>query len=191
MAVFLAVYAREFISVLYTKTYIEGAHVFQLFLAIALFRIVNHGVILTSVGQTRIVLWGTLGFLVVNLGLGLWWVRPLGMIGPPLATLVGTLLLTAFYVARSARYLDRRWSALVPGAMLLRSILVSGAAGLGAWGVRWFHLGDLWTLLLGGVIFAGLYLAIGIPSRWIRQGDLDLVRRWLTLRPVRSRKSRP
>jgi O-antigen/teichoic acid export membrane protein len=186
MAVYLACFAREFIELLYTPRYGDAAMVFQIYLMLTLFRNANPVVILTSVGLTRVAFYGTVVFLIANLFLNLLLVGPLGLAGPPIATVVAMGGLVSYYAIRAARHLRIRWQRMFPIWMTAKVIAVSAAAGLAALPVRGLGWNRISTLGAGVAVFGLVYLLIGSLTRVIRREDLALARRWMTLRAVRG-----
>ena len=181
-AVFLFLFAPEMITWLYTSDYIGAVPVFQLYLGLALFRNLNYPLILTSTGSTRVVLLGTVAFLVFNLALNLVLIGPMGQFGPPVATLIAMGLLSVYYVARVATQLEVPWPRLVPLATWFRILMLAVVSGVAVLWVRRLGYGNFGTLALAGVLFAPLYLVLASLSRALVADDRRLILGWLRLR---------
>lgn len=183
MAVYLALFSNEFISLLYTVQYRAAALPFQIYLLLTFFRIAPPETILTSVGKTRAVFHGSIMFLVLNLGLSLLLVRPLDMAGPALATVIARAALAAFYAHRAAKLLGVPILILLPFRIAGRVILIASGAALCSMPVWLLHWDRFPTLALGAVIFGGVYVLLGGYTRTILREDWIIVRDWVrTLR---------
>ena len=185
MAVGLFVLAEDLLRVLYTDDYVGATGVFRVYLFLALFRIAPPEVVLTSMGRARMVLLGMAVSLAGNLALTLVLLRPLGMLGPPVATGVAALVLAGVYARIAATDLGRPVGDLLPLGPLTRVLLPALAAA-----------GPLFLLprpesagarLLAGLgVYAAAYLALATLAGAVRRDDWRLAGEWLTLRPLRG-----
>jgi O-antigen/teichoic acid export membrane protein len=87
----LFVYAPEVMSLLYSDKYISGAPVFRVYALVLLFRSTYFGMVLNSIGKTKIILNCSVIALVLNFVLNFIFYYMFGFIGPAIATLVATL----------------------------------------------------------------------------------------------------
>jgi O-antigen/teichoic acid export membrane protein len=181
MTVFLIIFAREFIEFLYTTKFGPAAPVFQIYLAVTALRMFNYVVVLNSVGLSKTVLYGTVVFLVANLVLNLLLIGPMGMMGPPLATLAAVIGITLFYALRVAKYLQYSNYEMFPLRSLANPVFLSAISAAGALAARLFELGNFLTLLTGGLLFAAIYVVAGVKTRIIRADDLEMIKHWMRL----------
>lgn len=186
MAALLAVFARELMILLYTEGYADAAVIFQIYLAVSLFRIAPPLVILTSVGLSRAVLYGTLVYVAVNLGLSVALIGVVGRMGPPVATFVATAGLMGYYARRAAGYLGVSLRGMIPAGVLLRLFLVAGVAALSSATVKLLGWHPLGSMACGAVVFALVYAVMGRLTRVLQDKDLDVLRRWLRFRWIRG-----
>jgi len=185
MAMFLAVFARPLVEILFTPEYGGAVLIFQIYLAVPLLRIAPPGLILTSVGRSRIIFYGTIAFVVVNMGLNLLLIGPMGMAGPPVATLIATAGLMLYYALCASRYLEIPLARMVPIRTLLPIFLVAAAAMGASSSVILLGWGRIATLLAGLPAAGIVYVAAGSAARVLKREDLEIVRRWITLRWLR------
>jgi|GEM_PF-3914740 len=171
----LAIFSREIIIVLYTEEYVKAAPVFRIYLTLILFRLFPLEPVLSSLGRTRIVFTGGVLFLLVDLGLNLVAVRAFGVFGPPIATVAATAGLMCYYAVQAARTFQLSFVRMFPVLVLARIALVSAAAGLASWPVLWMPWPSLPKVLAGLAVFGAVYLAIGLGTRTIRRGDIEIV----------------
>lgn len=186
MAVFLAAFARELMVLLFTADYAGATPIFQIYLAVALFRIAPPSVILTSVGETRVVLYGTAAYLAGNLAMNIALVGPMGMLGPPTATFIATAGLMAYYALRASRYLGVAFSDMIPVWILLRTALVAVVATVFSLVAKLPDWQGLVALIVGALIVLPAYVVIGKAARVLTSDDIAILRRWLTFRWIRE-----
>ncbi|MFZ5974863.1 MAG: oligosaccharide flippase family protein [Bacillota bacterium] len=84
------VFAPEIMSLLYSEKYLAGAPVFQIYALVLMFRCTYYGMILNSIGKTKVILYNSIFALVLNLILSIVFYYTFGFIGPAIATLVAT-----------------------------------------------------------------------------------------------------
>jgi len=131
--------------------------------------------VFTMTGHHRITALVSLAGMAVNVAASLLLVRPLGLLGVALGTLIATVLVDLVLVwaltARLHGVTVREWTVQV----LLPNGAAGLAMGLGIWGLqRLWRPGTLWEVLaqgaVGGVCYLGCFLAL-------HPGDRSLFRR--------------
>jgi teichuronic acid exporter len=108
--VLLLYYAEEIIRLLFTQAYIPAVPVFCIFAFFLIRRCFNTDVLLRTSGRTGFMLWGTVGSLILNIGLIVLLARSLGMTGPALAFLASEVALELFYASQMSRTLGLTFS---------------------------------------------------------------------------------
>ena len=178
MAVFLAVFARELLTLLYTSGYADASSFFRIFLILTVFRIALFEPVLASVGMTRTVFVGGLGFLFVDLVLNLIAVKVFGMLGPPMATVVATALLAVFYGEHTRRYLRKGWLEILPVKAFARIVALSGIAAVAVFPLKILGWPPFAILLLGGIVFSMVYLGTSWITKSITRDDAGVILEW-------------
>jgi O-antigen/teichoic acid export membrane protein len=92
--VFLFFYAEVIVTTLFTPAFIEAVPVFQVYLLFLLRRCFNLDVLLRSRGRTAFILYGGLLTLGVNVALMLFFHRAIGFLGPAVAYIVTSTVMT-------------------------------------------------------------------------------------------------
>lgn len=182
MAVFLTVFAPELIQLLYTNAYVEAAAFFRVFLILTLFRVTLFEPVLASVGMTRAVFLGGFWFLILDLILNLLLVRTIGVMGPPVATVLATGFLTLYYGTKTAGYLQKGWSDLLPVTVFYRVFILSGVSVLVASVFRGLDWPVGLVLFSGAMVFGGVYLSLALFTKTITTEDISLIGDWFRRR---------
>ena len=87
--------------------------------------------------------------------------------------------LAAFYAHRTAQVLRVPIVQLLPFGIVGRVLLVSSGAALSSAPVWFLHWSRFPTLVLGGIIFGGVYLLLGSQTRVIGREDWSMARDWI------------
>jgi O-antigen/teichoic acid export membrane protein len=157
------------IMAMYPDNYGRTAWVFRVFLLALPLRIAVYNPLLVGIGKAKWALWGSVGDLLLNIGLSLtayyiliriWpeW----AFLGPAGATVFATYIQVFFLVAAIAVHLRWQVGQLLPWASLGRGLglglLASGfSLVFAAWAGHWWG-GHAWgSLLVGSGIFAMVY----------------------------------
>jgi len=188
---FLMVYASEFIILLFSDKYQGSVGVFRIYLGILPVRIVMYGAALMALNMTRVVLWRSIGDLVVNAVLSCLMVYYWGAYGAAFATVTTLLIWTVpFNLKMIARGFGCKWFEVLPLDAIRRiSVICVCAAGVS--GLMTFILGAqgrLLTFSIGAAIFSTIYLVL--VWRSLTEGReivQTLLAKWSRLvRPVAS-----
>lgn len=97
------VFAPEAIEILYSHKYIRGTDVFRIYALVLLLRCTYFGMILNSMGRTKIILYSTIFTLLTSVILNIAFYYIFGFIGPALSTLVSTLFGAMYLLFATSR----------------------------------------------------------------------------------------
>jgi O-antigen/teichoic acid export membrane protein/acetyltransferase-like isoleucine patch superfamily enzyme len=97
--------ARECVELLFGEKYLPGASVFALYVWVDVIRTLNLSTVLSAKGWAKKLMYISLGAVLLNFGLNYVAYWALGFIGPALATVTCTLIITAITCALSGRAL--------------------------------------------------------------------------------------
>lgn len=127
--------ANEIYVVLYTNSFTEAANLFRVFLLVMLFRTLNIGLIIESVGLTRVIGIASVCFTIVNIVLVylLLYVANMGLLGPPIATLVSCLVMVVVQAISLRRYCGVNILFVLPYRYAIKVAIVSIVASVVGW----------------------------------------------------------
>ncbi len=152
----LFVLAESLYVFLWGPEYALSAGPFRLYLLLFPLRLLFHGQILNTLGKGKWVLAISSSDLLLNLGLSLFLVRTVGLLGPALATALATFAELAVYNWLLARSLNSRIRSMYPMMRLLRIGMVALVAGVVCFAAARLGTTPLQQLVLG----AGAHLAL-------------------------------
>lgn len=118
--VVLLYYAEPIVTILFTPAYAPAAPVFSIFAFFLIRRCFNTDVLVRTTGRTGFLLWGTLGSLIINVGLTFILSHSMGILGPAIAFLVAECVLELYYAREMARTMKLRISQVADWNAILR-----------------------------------------------------------------------
>lgn len=127
--------APQVIEILYSTKYLshDGIIVFQIYTVVAMMRFTYFGLVPTAMGETKIVLYYSIFGLVINMVLNYILFYSMGMIGPPLATVISIAVMGFFYFKRGLKMSDSHFTKIFRVKKILAlflEMLVTGAITL-------------------------------------------------------------
>jgi len=162
---FLFVAAVPFMVVLFSREYAASAAPFRVLLFLFPLRIVFHSAFLRALGRTGPIFYSSAGAFVIAVALSLLLVqvRPLGLLGPAIGTVVASYWATVYTIRVTTRTLGWSWKAYFPwrtlAAIMGVSIVAAAPTALVGWLAR--GSGALTQLAAMGAVYAAVYLTLG------------------------------
>lgn len=156
---FLLVMAGSVIGVLYGANFDGSVRIFRAYLFVMPMRMATYGIITQAIGRTGVNLAGSAVMLVANITLAIALVFPLGLLGPAIATPLAMFLTIVFYVVRLRGAFGLSVADLVPWRMLLVNLAVALLCAAPLVALLAVHIAPALRLVVGGGVFAVLYVA--------------------------------
>lgn len=125
-AIFLSDYLMP---ILYDSKYLPASNIFRLYMIVDMIKFANTSLIFSATAKTKELLIYSFGALVVNLFLNILFYNMFGLIGPAIATVVVTLVLTLLLFYRSTSILKSKFVEILNFRRLC--IILIEAVGLG------------------------------------------------------------
>ena len=119
------VFAPQVISVLYSDKYLPGLSVFRIYLLTELFRLTYYGMVLNANKQTKLILFSSIGAMVVNLVLDMVLFKLIGINGPAWATVASVAAMNMFQLISTKMLLNVSFLDLYPVAYIFKSVLLN------------------------------------------------------------------
>jgi O-antigen/teichoic acid export membrane protein len=186
LAALLFVLADPFVTGLYSEQYRDSVPVFQIYLGLLVLKIATWPIVLTAVGETRLLLVGSLVSLAASVVVSLALVRPLGLLGPAIGAVAGPVVVAIYYQYRTGRILGVSWRRLVPWWDVLRVASAAAVAALPL--VPFSTVGDPVLAVAAGTAYVLLFALIAAAIGVFRLDDVAFLGRWLGLDGARGRR---
>ncbi|MEM7385605.1 MAG: oligosaccharide flippase family protein [Verrucomicrobiota bacterium] len=155
--------APEIMVLLYSEKYRLSSHPFMVYLLIIPIRVAFFGVIFQAADQSRTVLFYSLGTLLLNLLLSVFFVRWLGPMGAAISTVLVIYGFTVPYsIHRAAVVLGRSFREIFPLVPVLKIGLCVAAVVAGLWWVKQALVSQLAVMPLA-LLFGTLFLCLIAP----------------------------
>ena len=123
-------FSREVISILYSSKYLPGVRVFQVYSLIPLLRCTYFGMILSSVGKTKLIFINALVSLLINVILIYPLFRLLGFYGPAVSTFISLFVLVLFQLLATSKAVKIRLSKIFPWIPIFLISIFCASLGL-------------------------------------------------------------
>lgn len=184
MIPFFMITATEVVTILYTKEYLAAVPVFRIYLLLLLVHITAFDSVVLSMGLPRLVLFGSIGALVLNLIANVILIKIIGFTGPAIATILVTFLITYYFMQVIRKRYDVAWQRLFPWKEYGRILITSLGSGLLIFPLTFISAHPVIKVLVIAAAFWTLYFALCYVFRIIQKGDIDFVKRWVTLKVI-------
>ena len=138
------VFAPQIMTLLYSEKYLAGVGVFRVYALVLLLRATYFGLMLNSIGKTKLIFWASVLSLGLNVVLNYLLFRVMGFVGPAVATLLSMLLIALLQTVWTARVVDCPLRTIFPWKRLA---YISGINVI--WGTMTFVLVKLAGLKIG------------------------------------------
>lgn len=162
---FLMLMGPEYISIMYSNAYMDSLPVFKIYLLALFSRITYFGTVLQAAGKSKSILWNSLATLVMNLILNLLLIKPLGIVGPAVATVLSIWTMSIVQLLASARQLGKPLLQIFPGREMLGFIAVNGVIYVLFWFLKTnimsrYTIHPLISLGIVGLAWGGIYALV-------------------------------
>lgn len=172
LAVVFYLFAAEFITFVYGSIYLESAVYFKIYLLLLPLRVATYGIIFQARGRTKLVMYDALLMLGLNALLNYLLIRSWGMQGAAWATVIVSWLILLVYLWQIKYCLAFRISSLFPIKSLFLNLC---AAVIPIFAVIYLApciKVSFWRMILGGSLYAVLYLALALIMKVIKAYDI-------------------
>ncbi len=173
--VFLWLFARPFITVLFTTRYLQSVHVFRIYLLLLPLHMFVLSMVPQAYGETRVNFRIASFVSAVHAVLSLALLKWIGFYGPAISGVLSAYLRSGLFAWANLRLTRSRLSQIVPFGALLRTLLacVAGAAA-----AHFLVLAPSWRLIhlvLAGLVFSLGYLGAAWALGALTPGDRRLL----------------
>ena len=159
------VYAEEVMTILYSAKYLSGVWVFRVYSLNLLLRCTYFGMILNAYGETKKILYCSIGSLILNVILNPLCYWMFGMIGPAIATFIAIFLIMLLQLGMTIKVASVRFRNLFPWKRLFTVVCVNFSLSLCFWGIKIVcpldkHIGSLLEAVVCGILWMIIYFMV-------------------------------
>ena len=129
-AMILIVFAPQIMTILYSEKYLPGVAVFRVYSLVLLLRCTYFGIILNSLGKTKMILYSSILSLVLNIILNYLLFLAMGMLGPAIATFISMGIAGFAQVFVTSKELQIPFKTILPWKKLGIITLINLALGI-------------------------------------------------------------
>ncbi|AUD64576.1 hypothetical protein BK011_02355 [Tenericutes bacterium MZ-XQ] len=125
LSIGIFVFAPDVVSILYSSKYSLGVNVFRIYTLVLLLRFTYFGMILSAMGKTKLILYSSVGSLILNVILNFLFLSIFGFVGPALATLCSILIMNFFQLLITCKKISVKLSYVFPWKGMLSILSVN------------------------------------------------------------------
>lgn len=171
--VFLAVSAKEFITILFTQQYAEAAPVFALYLLLFVRSSVETGSILMIFRKNIFLLEVFLAGFIANVLLSIILFNKFGWLGVPIATVLVTYAVSVVNMIRAAKLLNVSFFQILPWGKMGARLLAAAVPGI----IPWLFYSNLYidsfrSLCGIGLLYFAVYALLSFKLGFVRWDDI-------------------
>jgi len=168
------VFAPEVISLLYSDKYLPGVPVFKVFCVVLLLRCTYFGMILNSIGRTKLIFYSSTAALVLNLLLNYPFYLIFGFIGPAIATLISITTVDVSQLIVTSKSIGVSFNKILPWRTLGIITIINIFMGIAFAFIKVYvsidtFSGDIIESIICGFVWGVLYIYIMfrfIKKKW-------------------------
>lgn len=157
------VFASDVITILYSEKYLGGVSVFRVYCLVLLLRCTYFGMMLNATGNTKFIMYSSIGSLFLNVILNFVLYFTFGFIGPAIATLLSSVVMQISQLLYSCKICHVKMREIFPWknvvAISLLNIVMGCFMGF-IHSIVAVHLNSILTTILLCIIWLGLFSLI-------------------------------
>jgi len=168
------VFAPQIITILYSEKYLDGTAIFRIYSMVLLLRVTYFGVILNSIGKTKVIFYSSLFSLCINVVFNFIFNRFFGFIGPAMATFLSIVAAAILQLNYTGREISVSLSKLFPWKKLLKCTFIN---------LSWSVVASTLVLVLGlktstEDIIICLFMGAAISALYIAAEHKSIAQAW-------------
>jgi O-antigen/teichoic acid export membrane protein len=179
IAIYCFVFAGDILTFLYSNLYSGSTPYFRIYLFTIILRVASYGILFQAFNKTKVILYISVLTLITNLGLNLFLVRQLGMMGPAIATVAVSYLGVVIYLILIPSMIKIHLRELFPLLALAKTMAASLASGLIVYYASSILVGTVFRLGVGFAIFGASYYLSGRLFGALLPYDLNLAQTFI------------
>ncbi|HHU87121.1 MAG TPA: oligosaccharide flippase family protein [Peptococcaceae bacterium] len=180
--VFLFIFAREFLVLLYSEKYLESAGIFQIYLLTLPIRVTTFGSVLLAAGLSRVIMYYSVYTVIISVVLNIVMIRLWGVWGAALATVTAIYFMTFLQLGKICSVINCSFKDVYPWKVTMHILAVSLAAGLVPLVGR--AIIDNWfiSLVVNSIVYLLIFAGLAAGTKLLSAGEIEQIKK-----KVRSR----
>lgn len=175
--VFLFIFSRECLLLLYSQKYLESNGIFQIYLLTLPPRVTTFGSVLLAAGLSNVIMIYSVYTVFISVTLNILLIWLFGVWGAALATVLGIYFMVFIQLRKICDVLQCTYKQVYPWSLTLKIFLVSVAAGLLPWLCKPFFSNWIISFMVNGIVFSLLYLFLAVKTNLISAGEVRGIKR--------------
>lgn len=169
-------YAGDVIEILYSKKYLAGVPVFQVYSLVLLLRVSYFGMLLNAMGKTKDIMTCSIWSLILNAVLNPLFFELMGIIGPAIATFLSIFIVQMYQLWLTSKHIEMSFKDIFPWFNCGKILATNIAFGFVFYMIKEIvpldkYVGSAAESVFLGVIWSGVYILVmkdKIKTLWNR-----------------------
>ena len=123
-------FAPQVIKILYSEKYLAGVSVFRIYCMVLLGKCTYFGLMLNAIGETKCIMYSSIGSLILNIIFNYSGYKLFGFIGPAIATMCATYLMIFYQLIFTCKKTKTRFKYVFPWKNSTKYLLINIIMGL-------------------------------------------------------------
>lgn len=174
--VFLFIFARECLVILYSEKYLDSALIFQIYLLTMPIRVTTFGSVLLAAGMSRVILLYSVYTVVISVVLNVAMIKALGVPGAALATVLSIYLMAFIQLIKIRDVVKCALSQVYPWLLTIKIFMVSLAAGIIPWLIKPLFANMLISFIVNGILFSLLYVLLVFKANLLYPREVQQIK---------------
>ncbi|OPZ74594.1 MAG: colanic acid exporter [Firmicutes bacterium ADurb.Bin456] len=171
--VFLFIFAREFLVLLYSEKYLASAGIFQIYLLTLPVRVTTFGSVLLAAGLSRVIMYYSIYTVLISVVLNLVMIRLWGVWGAALATVAGVYIITFLQLGKICSVVNCTFKDVYPWKITLHILVVSLAAGLVPQAGKLMISNGFISLIVNGFAYLSLFGGLAVKTKLLTGKEME------------------
>jgi O-antigen/teichoic acid export membrane protein len=178
--ILLIIYSTEFITIIFSKKYSDSSIIFRIYLLAMLPKVTWYGPILVAMGYNKEQFIAASIALISNVTLNYVFINLIGFIGPAIATVFSTYIITFYYIYRIKMVTKIKLINTFPWGDIIKMIIISLIFGMLTVPVaNYFNISNITRL---GIGIIGFYIPVYLTFakiNLIQNSDINFIVNYL------------
>ena len=155
-------YAKDVMELLYSAKYLSGVPVFRVYTLTLLLRVTYFGIVLNALGNTKEIMYCSVGALILNAILNPLLYLCLGIIGPAIATLLSIFVISMLQLYLTSKSAAVAFRDVFPWVRFLQVMGENAVFGIIFYWIKYWLPADMWIgsiaeSIILGIVWSGAY----------------------------------
>jgi O-antigen/teichoic acid export membrane protein len=175
--VFLFVFAKEFLLLLYSEKYLDSAGIFQIYLFTLPNRVTTFGSVLLAAGLSKVIMYYNVYTVFIAVILNILLIKVMGIWGAAIGTILSIYFITFIQLRKICTVVNCSFKEVYPWRVTVNILLVSLVAVIIPCLIRPLVPNYLVSLGLNGAIYLLIFICAAVRTRLLTDIEIEQIKK--------------